>query len=248
MISLDEYGVALALALDQRLHQPVLFNHHKALLQLGSDDRQMQITLTQFYLHDSVDNAAETISRVWQQTLTNSQPLTWDALRDHLIPHLTAAPPHPALWVLDTLSPWIVVTVGINTPSWIRFITAADRLPWLVSDAEIANQTLSNLQRLTHDHPGVADTMPSGQSLTVFEGDLATDRAWMTVLSAPEAAVAWIAREFALVIPSCDPTGVRELLVLALTAHGEGMVMPHPLPPVVHCFVQGTLQGVMTAT
>lgn len=248
MISLDEYGVALAMALDQRLHQPVLFNHHEALLQLGSDDRQMQITLTRFYPHESVDAATDTISRVWQQTLTDSQPLTWDAIRDRLIPHLTAASPHPALWVLDPLSPWIAVSLGINAPSSIRFVTAADRLPWLVSDADIADQALGNLHRLTHDHPGVADTTPSGRPLTVFEGDLAADRAWMTALSAPEAAVAWIAQEFALVVPSCDPTVVRELCALALIAHAEGLAVPHPLPPVVHYFVQGTLQGVMTAT
>ena len=247
MISLDDYGVALAHALDQRLHQPVLFDHHQALLHVGSDDLRLQITLTRFYPHESVAEAADTISRVWQQALTEASPLTGDTIPDRLIPHLVAVPTHPTLWVMDQLSPWIAVILGINTPAMIRFVSAADRMAWIWSDAELAEQALAHLRRLTQDHPGVADTTPSGRSLTVFEGDLAADRAWMTALIAPEAAVAWIGQEFALVGPSCDPEAVRELTTLALIAHDQGMAGPHPLPPVVHCFVQGTLQGVMTA-
>lgn len=245
-LSLEEFGVELATAINLRLHQPTVFFHAGALLTLGDGERALQVDVERFYHDHTVAETVDRVAEIWDQFF-HPKPLVWDAIRDNIIPHIVGMPSSTPYWLLDTLSPFIALAISVNSEKFVRFLVPANRQELAVSDEDLARQLVVNLRRIAQAHPGTSETTTSGVAVTVFEGDLAADRAFALMKDSEQAAVAWVSSEFALVAPSLKPEALQELAMMAAIAHAAGKAKPHPLAPVVHLFEHGVMRGLAKA-
>lgn len=247
-MSEDEFGLAIAEKLHEKTGEPVEFVHERGTILVGEKSREhMEVqTHNYFTYHEQgkpLEEIADQMASFFQEA-RNAPSLTWDEARDLLVPHVTRAGVHGLETVVgDDISPALKAFVAVDHPDHLRFVLVRDLSAMGVSE-DVARATAAlNMERILAERPGKEqESFFAKVPVVVFEGDLASDRAYALVRSLPEATAAFVATNFAMVARSVTTNVIEDLAITAREA-SDFLALDHPLPPVVHMFRHGKSVG-----
>lgn len=250
-MSEDEFGVALAEKLHERIGEPVRFVHEHGEIVVGDKDQHADIQIENYWsIHEqgmAVEDIAAKIAAFWQDC-ANQKSLVWSEVRDLLVPHVTRAGIHGLETIVGgDISPALKALVAVDHPDHLRFVLVRDLSAMGVSE-DVARATAAlNMERILAERPGKEqESFYAKVPVVVFEGDLASDRAYALVRSLPEASAAFVAANFAVVARSVATNVIQDLAITARVAL-DHLSLDHPLVPVVHMFRDGKSVGAASA-
>lgn len=237
-MSTNEFGGALAEAVGRKLEDPVSFVAGTDFLQIGQGEKKMQVNLASFLtLHRhgrALEDIADQVADVWRSA-EPFERLSWDRIQEQLIPHLVRTESSYESLLVRKLSPFLGLSLAVDTPSDVRIMNPSVLEEWGVSTEDAMAVAQAHMDRILAAHPG-EDTELGGQPVKFFGGDLAADRAYAFVRSLPAATVCFVAPDLAVV--ATDP-GSLPALVRTATLDFEELI--HRFPPAIHGFENGTV-------